>query len=108
MVERRELLTLSASLALEELTSDREISTGVLDTLPSVREFGLVERWFHRSRTPSTALKKLVDPVAIVLEIASLVGASCSWRCRSCRPSCSRNVISSTTLGLMLHGWLHH
>lgn len=43
-MERRELLTLSASLALEELTSDREISTGVLDTLPSVREFGLVER----------------------------------------------------------------
>ena len=38
-------------------------------------ELGL--RCIHRSRTPATALKKLVEPAAMVRETASRAGASC-------------------------------
>ena len=41
-------------------------------------EVVLDERWAgHRPLIPSTALKKLVEPVEKALEMASRVGASC-------------------------------
>jgi hypothetical protein len=60
--------------------SDFEISTGVSLVLlvgSELNEEELAERCCHRPRTPSTALKKFVEPVVIVRDIASRVGASC-------------------------------
>jgi hypothetical protein len=60
--------------------SDFDISTGVPLALLAGSEFSEVElavRCCHRPRTPSTALKKFVEPVVMVREIASRVGASC-------------------------------
>lgn len=64
--------------------SDLETSTRLLDALvvcsvaaPDAFEDVLALRCIHRPRTPSTALKKPVDPAVNVREMASLVGASC-------------------------------
>lgn len=79
--------------------------SGPIDVFPATPVSGaLAALCAHRPFTPSTALRKFDDPEASVREIASLVGASCSWRLRSCKPSCRRNPMSSTTLGLPLHG----
>lgn len=90
--------------------SDFVISTGVLDLETSIIEAELElggVRWVvHRPRTPSTALKKLVEPAEIVLEIASRVGASCCSNLSSWMPSCRRRVISVTTETFSLQGWL--
>lgn len=60
--------------------SDLDTSIGVLR--PEVSDIAEVEEVLvclcaHRSRTPSTALKKFVDPVAKVRATASRAGASC-------------------------------
>lgn len=60
---------------------------------------------FHRSRTPSTALKKFVEPAVRVRATASRAGASCCSSLRSWRPSCRRSPMSATTDGFSLHGW---
>ena len=60
--------------------SDFEISTGLSRALlarSELNEAGLAVCCCHRSRTPSTALKKFVELAVIVREIASRVGASC-------------------------------
>ena len=66
--------------------SDRLISIGGLESVDEelLEGGGIVaDRCTHLSRTPSTALKKLVDPDANVRDIASRVGASDSSKCRS-------------------------
>lgn len=70
-----------AAADLASSTSVLLISTGVLDPdalvgSPSDVELELL-RVVQRSRTPSTALKKFVDPTARVRLTASLAGASC-------------------------------
>ena len=67
-------------------------------------ELGL--RCIQRSRTPATALKKLVEPAASVREIASRVGASCWSSLSSWMPSERRRPMSATTEGFSLHGCL--
>jgi hypothetical protein len=92
--------------------SDFVISTGVLDLETSTSEAELElggVRWaaaVHRPRTPSTALKKFVEPTEMVLDIASRVGASCCSNLSSWMPSCRRSVMSVTTETFSLHGWL--
>ena len=66
----------------------------------------LALRCIQRSRTPATALKKLVEPAASVREIASRVGASCCSSLRSWMPSERRSPMSETTDGFSLHGCL--
>jgi len=70
-----------SAVAVEDSdASDLDISTGVSLALLDGSELNEVElavRCCHRSRTPSTALKKFVEPVLMVREIASRVGASC-------------------------------
>lgn len=103
-------LRLFEALALTRSISEREISTGVLEDVDNGASPGpneLTDFCDHRPRTPSTALKKLVDPDAKVRERASRVGASCSWICRSWRPSDNRNPISTTTFALPEQGCLH-
>ena len=60
-------------------TSDLLTSRGVLE--PLLSRFDVVVtalfRRFHRPRTPSTALKKLVEPDVSAFEMASFVGANC-------------------------------
>ena len=89
-----------------ESKSDLESSTGVLDNVPP-SPVEPADRCAQRSRTPSTALKKLVEPWVRVREIASLVGASCSSKRRSWIPSCRRKPMSATTLGFSTHGCLY-
>ncbi len=73
--------------------------------LPSA--FGeLFARCIHRPRTPSTALKKLVEPAVNVRWIASRVESSCWSSLRSLMPSASRIPMSATTEGLSVHGCL--
>lgn len=70
------------ALAAEISASECVISTGVLamvEVLSPFTDNELADLCAHRPRTPSTALKKLVELEAIVREIASRVGASCSW-----------------------------
>jgi hypothetical protein len=57
-------------------------------------------------RTPSTALKKFVEPTEKTLVIASRVGASCCSRLRSVRPSWRRRPMSDTMLGRSSQGCL--
>lgn len=77
----------------------------VLDVLDAL-EVELGFRCIQRSRTPSTALKKFVDPAVKVREIASRVGASCWSSLRSEIPSDIRSPKSATTEGFSLQGWL--
>lgn len=57
-------------------------------------------------RTPSTALKKFVEPVAMVLDTASRAGASCCSNFISWMPSVSLSPMSETTEGFSLQGCL--
>ena len=85
--------------------SDLDTSTRLLDAL--TLDSGTEEvRCIQRSRTPSTALKKLVEPAVIVRDTASRAGASCWSSFRSWMPSLSRRLMSATTEGRSLHGWL--
>lgn len=89
-------------------TSALVTSTGVLEpefTL-SFESDELVVRCAQRPRTPSTALKKFVDPTLIALAAASRAGANCCSILRSWIPSWSRSPISATTEGLLLQGCL--
>ena len=78
----------------EEASTDAVSVVTLLDSLTAFE--GAPSRSRNRLatslRTPSKALKKLVDPAAIAVPIASRVGPSCSWRCRSWNPStaCAR------------------
>lgn len=88
-------------------------ATGVLDieldaeaaSLTMLTEVELGLRC-QRPRTPSTALKKPVDPAVSVREIASRVGANCCSNLSSWIPSASRRLISATTDGFSLQGCL--
>jgi len=62
--------------ALPSCTSELEITVPELVlALPTERDDA--DRCMNRPFTPSTALKKFVEPVLNVREIASRVGASC-------------------------------
>jgi hypothetical protein len=61
---------------LPSSTSDLEITVPELVlVLPTDRDDA--DRCINRPLTPSTALKKFVEPAVMVREIASFVGASC-------------------------------
>lgn len=86
-------------------------STGVLDTLETLALLGIftdVELGVlcHLPRTPSTALKKPVEPAVMVRVMASRVGASCWSSFRSLTPSDRRRPMSDTTVGFSLQGCL--
>lgn len=93
--------------------SDLETSTGVLNPdasdTPEVdaEDEVLICLCVHLPRTPSTALKKFVDPVANVRATASRAGASCCSILSSWIPSCKRRPMSATTEGFSVHGCLH-
>jgi hypothetical protein len=57
-------------------------------------------------RTPSTALKKPVEPAEMALDSTSFVGPSCCSMCKSERPSWRRRPISETRFGRASHGCL--
>jgi len=57
-----------------ETSTGGELSRGFFSSPDVGMEF---DRWAHRSRTPSTALKKLVEPTFNVRATASRAGASC-------------------------------
>jgi hypothetical protein len=63
-------------------------------------------RCIQRPRTPSTALRKFVEPAASVRETASRAGASCCSSLRSWMPSDSRRPMSEIADGLSPQGCL--
>ena len=90
---------------LPSSTSDFDIIVPEL-VLVLETELDDADRFISRPFTPSTALKKLAEPVVIVREIASRVGASCCSSLSSWMPSERRSVISAIALGFSLHGCL--
>ena len=91
--------------ALPSGTSEVDITVPELVlVLPTEREDA--DRCTNRPLTPSTALKKFVEPAVIVREIASRVGASCCSSLSSWMPSERRSVMSAIALGFPLHGCL--
>lgn len=99
-----------ADVAAGSSASEREISTGVLLPVADGDGFSsdsaVCERRCQRPRTPSTARRKLVEPVLKALVTASRAGASCWSSLSSWMPSVRRRPMSETTEGFSPQGWL--